>query len=757
MTTRIRLCILLVLVALAKLGAQPDVTLYWNPVDRADTVMDFGVTLEGLPTFRNFTVENNSPFTVAIFETRPDAEPYYLIVNIPSVPPEDPRKEEFERVDRLPYFVPAGTSRSFTVTFRAIANNPLFPPDRVAEALLQLRVADSAQPLAATTNKTFLLRALKTTKILASTTPWLRYDSVYVQPAPSAPSINYVVENAIDKRVVVDRQLLEMKTAVVGPLEIQVDTFPVVSFAPQQPVTWTTRYSPYNRGKDSANFLVVYRPDPTSRPDTVVAAISGIGVEQRLSLVSSTGNVQPVVIRGDTIDFGSVPAGGAGVTTRIIVRNEGNCNIGVDREQKVGAVQDTAAFIITRSLLTGGPTIRTNAFDTIDLTFAPSSGGDHRMRLDIHTDLRSRTIAGVPDGAQTTSWIVIGFAQRPQLQVTPSEISFGSVVLLPTCTSTSERTITVRNLGNAELRVDSIIVSPTTARILVSPPSFRLAPAETQIVRCIYEATTVGVDQGALTMHTNSLIRAYDVAWSANVVRPDTTVVVLAARTTARPGTVVAFPVGVTPEAVSRTDRATLGLTYNASLLRYRGISQQATASEGARIVSVGELSPGNLRVSVEAPANFLPIETFITVLFDSYLGGQASTDVSVLVGETTFGNAGCASALVVAPSNGVFELDSLCGLEYKTVLNRSASAAAVFPNPAENAATVVVQLAKSEDVAVRVISGLGETLLSVQTPSLAQGTSLLPLDLSTLSPGSYTIVVQCGRRFHSVPLAVQR
>ncbi len=103
----------------AALGlAQPNVEVFYSNANRADTVMDFGVTLEGSPTTRTFTVVNKGVGTVGILETNPDADPYFIIVNVPGVPPEDPRKEEFERVDGLSYFIRAGETRSFTVAFR---------------------------------------------------------------------------------------------------------------------------------------------------------------------------------------------------------------------------------------------------------------------------------------------------------------------------------------------------------------------------------------------------------------------------------------------------------------------------------------------------------------------------------------------------------------------------------------------------------------------------------------------------------------
>ncbi|MCX6139292.1 MAG: choice-of-anchor D domain-containing protein [Candidatus Kapabacteria bacterium] len=704
--------------------AQPRVEVYHKNSDRLDTVMDFGVTLEGSPTTRTFTVENKGAATVAIYETNPNADPYYLIINVPGVPPEDPRKEEFESGQRLPYYVGAGKSVSFPVVFRALVNNPLFPPDRVVEALLKLRVVDSAAPTSASFDRTFRLRALKTTKILASTNPWIAYDSVYINPQPLTPTLPYTIDNAISRRVKVDRQLLEMQTAVVGVPEIEVDTFPSVEFSPEDSVVWNTRYKPYNRGLDSAHFLVVYRPDVSARPDTVLATISGFGVEQRLTLIGATGTPLPVVVRGDTVDFGSTPADGQGITARIVVRNEGNVNIGLLSEGKVGTQRDTSAFVIRQSLLSDGPTIRAGTFDTLEVSFVPVDGGDHRMRLVVNTDLLQRGITGVPDGAQTTQWFFKGFGQRPQIQVTPSALDFGTVVLLETCVSTVERTFTVRNVGNAELRVDSTRVSPSTVRLTVDPASFRIAPGSSQLVRCIYQPEFVGSYSGAITLFTNSLIRAYDVSYGAVVVEPDSISIGIPLLTTARPGSPVGLDVAVTPEAVKTVDRCVLSLTYNPSLLRYRGVLQAGSASEGAQVVDATEEPLGALRLGIQAPSNFLEKPLLITVLFDSFLGESASTDVA---------------------------------FTYKTVSGGARFSVGVFPNPALDDATITIVVPQEREVGVGLFDSFGRQYDSIETRRYSAGMHLVPLNVRELPPSVYTLVVRSGHVFSTIQFVVGR
>jgi len=738
--------------------AQPNVEIYWKEADRADTIIDFGVTLEGSPTTRTFTVVNHSSATVAIFETNPNADPYYLIVNVPGVPPEDPRKEEFERVERLPYFIRVGETRSFGVAFRALANSPLFPPDVLAEALLKLRVVDSATPAGASSDKKFWLRALKTTKVLGTTTPWLAYDSVYVNPQPTAPSILFYVDNAVSSRIPVDRQIFQMQSAVVGLPEIEVDTFPSVEFGPKDSVVWTTRYKPYNRGLDSAHFLVVYRPDVTAQPDTVVGTISGVGVEQQLSLASATGTPFPVTSRGDTVDFGSTPTDGIGVQARIIVRNDGNINVGLVSESKQGTAPDTAAFVVSRSLASNGPTIRTNAFDTLEVSFIPRDAGDYRIRYVIGTDLLQRGISGVPDGAQTKQLYFKGFGQRPQIQVTPSELDFGTVVLLTSCTSTVERTFSVRNVGNAELRVDSIRVTPATARITVNPSSFRLAPSELQVVRCVFEPDAIGQFSGEITMWTNSLVTSYSVSYSANVVAPDSVEISLPIETLARPGSQVTLAVSATAQAVATVDRCILAVNFNPSLLRYRGVLQSGTASEGSLLVSATEQPRGSLVLELRAPSNFLERPTLVNIIFDSFLGEQASTDVSFIGDATSFGNQGCSSVLTVISTSGTFRLDSLCGLDYKTVVaTRRTLAAGVFPNPAADVATISIILPSASSATITLVDGYGRELYSLPERAYALGTSLVPIPVGDLPAGAYILLIRSGRIYHALPLMVGR
>jgi len=756
---RSALLILCFAAALSGATAQPDVEIYWDPNDRADTVMDFGVTLEGAPVTLTFTVVNRESVDVGILLPNSQADPYYQIVNTAEYPPEHPRKEEFVAREALSYLIPAGETRSFGVIYRALANNPIYPPDSSAEALLLLRVVRMTDSLGASADKTFLLRALKTKNILASTTPWLRFDSVYVQPRPAAPEREYQVKNVTSFRIPVRRQLLEPQTSVVGQPEFEVDTFNMAEFGPLGTLTWKPRYRPHDLGRDSAHFLVVYQPNENAIPDTVFTRLSGIGVAQILNVVNANGQPQPVVVRGDTIDFGFVDVGDeGGVTATIILRNEGNVNILVTDELENGIPRDTQAYVVERPLRTGGAAIRTNAIDTLTVRFDPVDGGTHRMRYEIQTDLLSRPITGIPDGAQTVRLHFVAFARKPQMQVSPASIEFGTVVLLDDCPSASVRRLTVRNIGNSLLRVDSIAIDPPQAPILIDDESFTVEVAESHDVVLRYEPQLTGTLNATVTLFTNAVGMPFGVAARGRSIAPDSITVRLPSEIRARPGTPIAVPVMVDADRVTLAETSHLTVSFDPALLRYRASRTEGTASEGSTIVRQQETSRGVLEIDLAGNGAFLERDTFLVITFDTYLGDRSRTEIAISNATTTFGNAGCVSVLDVTALGGSFAIDSVCGLSVKSsAVSGFLIEASVFPNPAVDDVRVTIATAEAQDVEIRCLDGFGRSLVEPVVMRLEPGVNLIPLEGSPLPPGAWFIDVRGQVNRVVVPLMVQR
>ena len=746
--------------ALPTCNAQPTVDIWWNPSNKADTVMDFGVTLEGDPVTVYFSIVNRSSNTVAIFTSRPEADPYYQIINTPDVPPGDPRKEEFIEADELPYFISRGDTGRFGVTYRSIKGDLQFPPDVPTEALLQLRVVDSANPLSASRNKTFLLRALKTNEILASNTPYIRFDSVYVQPAPLPPEQRFTVANVTMFTIRVDSQYLEMQTSVVGKPEIEITTLPTGSqFGPRGQLTWPIRYVPRDMGRDSGHFNVLYKPNPDLEPDTIFARISGLGVMQSLRVVRAPSNRGNVTVRGDTIDFGDVNADGTGgVVARIEIRNEGNINAFVLSEAETGTPRDTIAFEVLRRLNDDAQQIETNEVDTLVVRFNPSDGGLHLMRYDIETNLRSRPIFGIPDGAQTKRLYFRAFARKPQMQIMPASLSFGTVVYLENCPSASERSIVVRNVGNIPLRIDSIVVIPSSAPVFIQQQTFSpIDVAESDTIKILYIPDAVSVLDAQLVFYTNAFGVPYAMSATGESVPPDTITVSLPADIRARPGNSITIAVTVDSNRVGRTETAHLEIAFDPSLLRYRGAILSGTASEGSALTDP-ENPPGLLKIDLDANGSFAQRSTLILLQFDTFLGDRAETELALSPLTTRFGNVGCESVLDVSTRNGKFLIDSVCGLEYKTSTSlRSITSIGIAPNPVAAIARIIIMSPDSSGAELSVTDAFGSVVVPQQTEILSAGFNVVSLSMAHVTPGLYFVEFISGRIRRVLPLMVQR
>lgn len=730
--------------------AQPDVEVFWNEASRSDTVIDFGVTLENFPTQRSFTVVNRSNRAVALYPTTDAPFPSVVIINTYDLPASHPRKDEFAVASPFPLIIEPQERRQFRLQFRAFTSSPDYPINVVTFALCEVQVYFADEPLGETYFKRFLLRALKTDKLLASTTPRISFDSVWVNPAPPHPRRTYALTNVTSGTITVDAQTLSPLSPIIGSPEITVETLPDVEFTPNGTVTWTAQYRPTNLGADSALFLVRYRPQGGTRGDSASTIISGIGVRQDVRILRATGDPTPVRLSasGDTVDFGEIPADGIGVVARIILSNAGNVDAGMDSEIKSGSQQrDTAAFIISRSILAGGRMFETGTEDTVEIRFAPIDGGEHRATYTIKTDLLSRSIQGVPDGSQNIIIHLRGFGQRPQLQASPQQINFGTIVKLPSCTSAVDRSVLVTNLGNADLRIDTIRILGGSGLITPDKLALVVAPGRSATIGFRYEAGDIGSDNGSIVLSSNALAGNVVIPWQATIVPRDTCRVVLPKNVAVRPGKVLEIPLIVDGSRTALTSRSSIVVSFEPSLLRFRSLVTMGTGSEGAVVQRATESPDGVVTIELAAQGNFRNRDTFLFLSFDSFLGKRASTEMALTSATSTFGNDGCASVLDVRATSGSVFLDSLCGLDYKTVTNGGQTiVVGVAPNPVHDVATVVMMSARPRDVVTLTLRDtFGRIVHHIYSGPLTEGSHTFTITTTGLLPGAYVVDVLAG------------
>lgn len=743
--------VLLSLASAASLWAQPVVEVYWDENDRRDTVVDFGVTLVNRPVTRALIIENNDqrPVSVPL-----DLSPFFVLSNDPSIgsDPLDPNVEEFAADAAFPVVVPANEKRVLTLRFRALPGI-LLPPDIVNQVLLDLRVVYEDDPNGPFAARRFTLRGLKTTRILASTDSDLSFDSVYVSPTPTPPDQRWIVSNVLDQPVPVLGQTLVVFTSQTAGNEFDVPALTNPVFGPQRQLTWTAQYRPNDRGRDSAHFRITYRPQPSADLDTVEAVLRGIGVEQQMRIVGVQGSPTSVVVRGDTVDFGRVLMADGPVSATIIVRNTGNLVIGYAGEQTIGLAPGTPAFSVTRLLGDGNSALRIGDADTIVVRFEPTSAGDYRATYVLQTDLRSRSISGIPDGAHEHRIVLLATSLRPQPRFSPAAVNMGSIVFLPSCGSDAERTVELRNVGNAELVVDSVTVLNSSEDIEITPQQSRIGSGTTRTFTMRFRPRGLGARTATVLFHTNIPGPALQVGVSATIVPADTIGAALPAVVRARPGTPISVPILVPANRVGLAGRAALVMSYNPTLLRFRSLRTVGSASEGAMVPLSAEREPGELHVELRTLGSFMAKDTLVWLEFDTFLGSRSATEMAITDDGVTFGNTGCADILDVRATSGRFEIDSVCGLDYKTVAVQPLTAS-VFPNPAREHATVMVGIPMARSVDVALVDSFGR-VISESQHAMASGLNSMPLDVSGLTAGAYSIVVRSGITLRTVPLRI--
>ena len=338
--------------------------------------------------------------------------------------------------------------------------------------------------------------------------------------------------------------------------------------------------------------------------------------------------------------------------------------------------------------------------------------------------------------------VLRGFARKPQIDVAPRQLDFGTVVLLEDCPSAVERTVLVRNVGNILLRIDSVRTSPPSSVVQVQPPDpIQPIDVDSSLTLTIrYQPNTIEALNNELVIYTNAFGPPITIPLSGSSIRSDSISVRIPTVTT-RPGTVAQVPVLVDGDRVHLAQTSNMTIAFDPTMLRYRGAITGRTASEGSLFITQSESPRGVLHLQLRTTGSFSKRDTFIVVLFDTYLGKSASTELSLKPQTTMFGNDGCSNLLTVRTSSGTYQTDSVCGLDFKTNTSGLLSLQ-VYPNPTSSFLYVQATTELNEPIEMQLFDAYGQTL------PLPLNKELEGFDLRTCPAGLYVVSVKCGNRY---------
>lgn len=336
-------------------------------------------------------------------------------------------------------------------------------------------------------------------------------------------------------------------------------------------MTFNAVFSPTTAGAVSGSIFV-----STNLPNSPTAiALTGTGTQPAMSVTPSS------------VSFGTV-ADGTGSTQAITLRNTGNANLVVSSESVTGTGFSVVNF--TAETLTPGSSMSFNA------VFAPASAGAVSGSISVSTNLP----------ASPTAIPLSGSGADPAMSITPSSVTFGSVV----DGTNNSQTITVKNTGTVNLVVSS--ESLTGAGFNVTGFSAQtVTPNNTMSFNAVFAPTTAGSLSGSISLTTN-------VPGSPTAIGLSGT------------GTAATFVLGASPTTLTF---GSVSVGSNSSL----GVTLKNNGNSNITISGISGATGGFSTSGVAAGTILTPNQSAtLNVIFTPTASGAASATITIASNSTT-------------------------------------------------------------------------------------------------------------------------
>jgi hypothetical protein len=227
-------------------------------------------------------------------------------------------------------------------------------------------------------------------------------------------------------------------------------------------------FAPATAGTASGSITLISNAPNSS----LVIALGGTGVATTLQLSASP----------TSLNFGNL-ATGSSATQSVTISNTGNSSVSISQIRATGTGFSTSGITMPMSLAAGQST-------SFSVAFAPTSTGSLAGSVTV--------VSNATNSPATIS--LTGTGIQPQISVTPSSVSFGSV----TVGATGTQTLTIRNAGTATLTVSqaSLTGSGFTSSGLTLPLS--VAPGASSSITVGFTPTSASTFSGSLTFISNA-------------------------------------------------------------------------------------------------------------------------------------------------------------------------------------------------------------------------------------------------------------
>ncbi|MEI6091433.1 MAG: T9SS type A sorting domain-containing protein [bacterium] len=597
---------------------------------------------------------------------------------------------------------------------------------------------------------TFTLKAKKTDLYIDGFTDSLNFDSVYVNPV-TPKELVWLVKSTKMPKVEVTNQKIEIESPYID------DEFFIVDFEKKpvfnqkyQTIPWNIRYVPHNQGKDSGLVRVYYAPNKEQFPDSTRFAkvkLYGVGVEQKLALIESNYS-----IIGDTIDIGYVVTGSKTFVTGNF-ENQGNVPIAALSEVCYKVESDDNAVVNTLSkkafIVKALPIGEKTQFQ---INCEPKENGIFLERYIINTNIKERNIHGVPAEAVSKTIYIRGIGASPKLRLPFDTLDFGSVVINDlNCPSKKDTSITITNVGTSILIIKNITVIPNE-KFLIGEQSFEIQPNTSKVLNLSFFADDgeFGPFSAKLEFVTNMMTPAGSIELMVNRIPKEKSWLNIPKNIKAQPGRLISIPIILEDKdygkhPIRNAKNFQTVISYDSTIMRYDNRELIGTASEGAD-VNISQLTSGSIEININNKADYFKVvDTLINLQFRTYLGEVLTTELAFTKSKTKFGDGLCDDVLNIDGNieNGIFSLDSVCGLQYKTkVIPRGITIQSISPNPASDAIDLEFFLPKDSQCKIEIYDSKGQLVTILAKEKFTAGLNKHTYDISSFLTGIYFIKI---------------
>ena len=202
---------------------------------------------------------------------------------------------------------------------------------------------------------------------------------------------------------------------------------------------------------------------------------SGATGSPHIVMLTGLGLAPAITFTPTSIQFTNQPVGTTSAPRNVAVGNQGNMAL------TINSISVTGDFSHTHDC---GASVGVNQTCTISVTFAPTGFGARTGTLTV--------VDNAPGSPHTVP--LAGFGSGAVLTTTPTSVSFGNQAINTTSTS---RTVQLRNTGDTLLAISSIATSGEFAR---TGNCVTLAPGQTCLVSVSFSPTSIGPKTGTLTI-----------------------------------------------------------------------------------------------------------------------------------------------------------------------------------------------------------------------------------------------------------------